>query len=517
MAGDNSIVVILAMSRSGTHFLRAALGDGAGLVNLDEPFNPDLAGRTYNFGHFLREEIAGNKDWRLDSRAVDSMLERYFERLKAEGKGKPVLIDIKDDQLKVVDWPVTQVADAPRLLRHILRAGYPIVRVDRRDLLAQFASIRRATKTGEWVMKGGGSRVSPADAAVTLDFDRAKWHIATASASNRMIRRWIARNPQVLYLTYETMIENDRLTDEARRALSAHLGRPVKASGKNMPRKLSAPLGELVTNLDEILDKFAGTKLGWVRDLHRESAGPAPVPPPAPPAEVAIIVTNYKRPQNLPRIVRQCLESTYRPDVIVIDNADDDSLRDALDLSSGRVDYRPNYGNVGAGHRFTVAAGLPHRTVIALDDDLFLTAKQIDRLIEAYETDPGRVHGVWGEAIVRKDGKAFIENAKFGMNGEIDIVDRAYAFDPALAAVARDMVGRLGFADWIEAAPADDVLLSFASDRKPRIHDFGALENCATSDAEGIAQWRQKNFHERRWNIIMQIAKIEPQRALGRR
>ncbi|MEX0808539.1 MAG: glycosyltransferase [Dongiaceae bacterium] len=228
---------------------------------------------------------------------------------------------------------------------------------------------------------------------------------------------------------------------------------------------------------------------------------------------VAIILTNYKRAQNLPRIVRDCLAAQHRPDVIVIDNAEHDRLRESLDFSSGRVDYRPNFGNLGAGHRFSVGAELGYDVVLAIDDDLFLTPRQIDRLAGAYSEDPGRIHGVWGENIILRDGRPFFLNSRRRINDDTDIINRAYAFGPALAAETKALVPKLGFKDWLDAAPSDDVLLSFSSERRPRIHNFGKLNACETSGAVGIAQWRQEDFRPRRWEAIKKLFKIRPSRA----
>jgi hypothetical protein len=271
LAPTDKPIVILAMPRSGTHFLRSAIANGTDIVNLDEPFNPDLKGRPYRFEDFLRGQILGDPSWRLSVASADAIAERYFERLQQEGNGRPVLIDIKDDQIRILDWPATFMAGEPRLLRHILEARYPIIRLDRRDLLAQYASVRRAVQSGEWVLTGPGGGAHP---TVTLDYHRLVRHMRLARMASEQIRSWIREQPAVIELTYETMIENDRLTAGARAALSEFLGCEIAEPAAAMPRKLAPPLPELVDNLAEIRARLAADGLEWLTDLHATAAAP---------------------------------------------------------------------------------------------------------------------------------------------------------------------------------------------------------------------------------------------------
>jgi len=283
LANNPDLIVLLSMPRSGSHFLRAAIAAGGAIVNLDEPFNPDLGDRSYRFDRFLRDEIAADSGWRMDAGNADAILARYFGRLAREGNGKPVLVDIKDDELRIIEWPATGASAEPRVMRHILKAGYPIIRLERRDLLAQCASVRRAIETGEWVMT---DRATPAGPTLRLDYERTRRHMAMTGDSCHNVRRWIRDHPAVLTLTYETLIAGDRLADPARHALSRFLGVPIADGGGPMPRRLAPPPDRLVANLDEIRRRLAGDGLEWLPDLEsprwrNEAMAKAVVPPAA--------------------------------------------------------------------------------------------------------------------------------------------------------------------------------------------------------------------------------------------
>jgi hypothetical protein len=226
----------------------------------------------------------------------------------------------------------------------------------------------------------------------------------------------------------------------------------------------------------------------------------------------AAIIHNFRRPQNLPRIVSACLQAGHRPDVYVLDNSPDDSLRSALqavcrgiDGAEGRLFYRANRSNFGSGQRYTVAAGLDHDAIASIDDDVFLTPAQIDALLAAYAADTSRVHGIWGERRAMIDGRLCLVNAVHGRDVEVDVLNRTYAFGPQQARVACHLLQTLGYQDWRALGPGSDIVLSFSGRRRPMVHDVGPIETCETSGTPGIAYWRSDNFREQRRALLLRL------------
>jgi len=231
----------------------------------------------------------------------------------------------------------------------------------------------------------------------------------------------------------------------------------------------------------------------------------------------AVIIHNFLRPQNLPRIVSACLRARHRPDVFVIDNALDDSLAASLRAAtaaiadaSARLTYRANFMNRGSGDRYSVAAGLDHDAIASIDDDLFLTPAQVDALLDQYLSDTSRIHGVWGERLVTRDGQPFMINAIFGREVEVDILNRAYAFAPTQARQACELLHQLGYKDWMALGPGSDIILSFSGEQRPLVHDVGGLESCETSGTPGIASWRREGFQRRRFELFHRLMRMRP-------
>lgn len=512
MAATGKLIVILTMPFGGASFLRSVLAD-AGVQDFGEVFDPTRGESLPNgFGSFLRAAIVKDKKWRFDDKTAKRITNEYLDLLEQRAKGRPAMIEIKDTELRLTDWPPTKPSRAPRLLALILEREYAVIRVSRNDVLTQHVmqelTLRAGKKSGPANRKARPATIP----AFELDPQMTLRQIRETVISDAMIRRWLSGWRKSLRLTYEDLAAGNRLTETARTAIRTVSGIEIAAGATASVEKAPARLGDIVTNLDAVLKNFRGTNLAHLLSLHRPAAARNKAAKANGGEKVPFILTNFKRPQNLPRLVEICLESKYSGNIIVIDNAPDDALRESLDFSSGRVDYRPNFANLGAGHRFTLASQLSTPQVVAIDDDLFPTVKQIDTLIERARVDPGRLHGIWGERLTQKDGHPHFANAVYGQDRDIDIVNRVYVFDPVQAGIADRLRKRVGFTDWLKAIPSDDVLLSFASDRKPRMHDLGPIEDCPTSGAEGIAQWRHEKFIQRRWQVVAKLSRLRPAR-----
>ena len=228
-----------------------------------------------------------------------------------------------------------------------------------------------------------------------------------------------------------------------------------------------------------------------------------------------IILLNYKRPQNLPRIVSACLRSDHCPDVYVLDNAPDDSLGTVLEELSERIPaarerlhYRPLRSNHGSGERYSFAATLDYDAFVCIDDDTFLTPGQIDTLFDAYMADPRCVHGIWGERMTIRNREIFLLNRVHGQETRVRIVNRVYAFGRQQAQRACELLGELGYSDWLALGPGSDIILSFSGQHSPMVHDVGPIMSCETSDAAGIAVWRRDDFKERRSALLNRLREM---------
>jgi len=149
-----------------------------------------------------------------------------------------------------------------------------------------------------------------------------------------------------------------------------------------------------------------------------------------------------------------------------------------------------------------MASQLDYDRFLFIDDDIFLTAAQIDTLFAALDREPGRAHGVWGEIIERRwrglRFKTHIQSA----TREVDILNRVYALSASQTRGAIALARGLGIDDWADIGPTDDILVSFAGAERPMCHDVGSLAECSSSDQPGIAVWRRRGFYKARRAMV---------------
>jgi len=192
---------------------------------------------------------------------------------------------------------------------------------------------------------------------------------------------------------------------------------------------------------------------------------------------LAVIILNYRRPQNIGLITRAAREALPDAAIFVLDQADRDGLRERTDVDWDQIWFRQAAVNKGAGVRVPVAAQLPFDHWIAIDDDTLLTPDQIARLAGRLRDEPDRAHGVWGQRLEAIEGQIVFRNAMHGIDAVMSTLNQVYAFSGDQARAAMALSTRLGFASWDEVGPADDFILSCASPKPPLWKSEGFLEH----------------------------------------
>jgi hypothetical protein len=225
-------------------------------------------------------------------------------------------------------------------------------------------------------------------------------------------------------------------------------------------------------------------------------------------AAFAIVLTNYARPWNLPRQIETCHRVSTPAQIFLVDNSETPDGSNLPPVARDDITLLRTGRNMGNGRRFALAAALPHRLVMCIDDDIFLEPAQIDALFERAAHEPERVHGVWGEDVNLRSRLGF-KTHLCRQNREVDVLNRLYVITPRLARRALELAALCGYSDWSKIGPIDDIFISYAGKRKPACHDVGPLEDCPSSDQEGIASWRSRGFFERRKETIARLCALK--------
>ena len=252
-----AMIFILATGRSGTHAVRSVLAQESWIQNFNEVFNPDQQ-RTIegDFTRFIDRMIRISPDWVMNAANADTFLHQYFEYLKRLADERVPLVDIKDEQLRIMDWPVTRVSEPPRLLRQIIASGEPIIRMTRRNWLAQYISLRLALETKLWASYE--KRQNESVPKFRLDKGELLGALRAYEASETLMQGWLASHPHTVFLSYEELFRQGSLSESCRMAIEKVLGASLTPAVSPLTHKLAPPPTDLIANVDEVR--------GWLAD-----------------------------------------------------------------------------------------------------------------------------------------------------------------------------------------------------------------------------------------------------------
>jgi hypothetical protein len=224
--------------------------------------------------------------------------------------------------------------------------------------------------------------------------------------------------------------------------------------------------------------------------------------------KVAIILTNYLRPLNVPKQLSLLTGARDEFDFIVIDNASRPVNLRSRGLVEGWYTYIENGDNYGAGFRFLLSCGLPYDYIIAVDDDVFLTENQLLTVHEGLVREDSRVHGIWGQILTERSPRRRLTGGSSSNTCCVNVISRVYGYTPQTAFRALGIAQDMGFSCWRDIGPTDDILLSAASDGFPVCHGTDSLAVCETSDADNVATWKQRGFYPARNALIDKLVAV---------
>jgi hypothetical protein len=217
--------------------------------------------------------------------------------------------------------------------------------------------------------------------------------------------------------------------------------------------------------------------------------------------DVAAIVLSYRRAWNIGPIVAACQSSSRVTHVYVIDQGGEGFW---LSKVPAGVVYlrRPN---IGAIRRLSFSLEVNHAFYLGIDDDLLLSAQQVDRLVDLAMEKPTRMHGVWGQLVWDAPAGVELTSGIRNVEAEVDILNRAYFYTQEDVRRAFSLAADTGCNSWEEIGPTDDIFLSMGGEARPLCHDIGALRDCPTSNDPSIALWLQSGFEDARRSAIERI------------
>lgn len=240
--------------------------------------------------------------------------------------------------------------------------------------------------------------------------------------------------------------------------------------------------------------------LAWLLKAHLDRRVSLAIP-----QKATVIIPTYsiERARRIGGAMRGLLRCEFVATLIVSNHNPDIRIEDHVRVHDPRVVLLNQPTRRGCGYQWTVAAQRAPEFLISIDDDIRLLPAQLALLFERLVAEPEIPHGLMG--ICRGQ---FFQNRDM----QVDLLNQVYAISAEQLRVYAALVDalttrRLVAADTIEFW-GDDIVISHAGIRPPKIHAAGAILRCATANDPRIATYKQAQFCQRRAEVHSALAQL---------
>lgn len=224
---------------------------------------------------------------------------------------------------------------------------------------------------------------------------------------------------------------------------------------------------------------------------------------------VCAILLSYKRQQNMDRILREIARVPDITRVILSNNNPEVDIHAWIKPQDYAVEVVSQPVPTLHTKRYDIALDIPdYDYFFCPDDDVFLTAEQISELITHLKNNPAVPHGMHGQIKAFFHQQLALTPDVISTDCEVEVLNRIFFFTRTHLLRMVELAQAMGYPGINEARFLDDVILSFSGDGLPLCHNIGEIAECPTSNAEGIASWREHDFFRIRHEGFLQLNAI---------
>jgi len=228
--------------------------------------------------------------------------------------------------------------------------------------------------------------------------------------------------------------------------------------------------------------------------------------------KLTVILLNHKRPQNIGQLARYILRAGFVGRLVISNNDQAYPIERYVGIDDSRLVLIDHEEPTGPGISFELAAEYRSRYYLRVDDDIFLHPAQLQWLYWCLRQSPNVPHGIFGAAFSAGKNPAMewpFEHRRY-CNSPVDILNGLFAFTRDHLNEYSRLCSLLGVVDRKRFMNGEDIVMSFAGNRKPMIHNIGKIWECASEAAAGVALHRTRpRFYEERWKIFSALEGIK--------
>ncbi|MBD2338949.1 hypothetical protein H6G64_18405 [Calothrix sp. FACHB-156] len=218
-----------------------------------------------------------------------------------------------------------------------------------------------------------------------------------------------------------------------------------------------------------------------------------------------VVLLSHNRYRNMELIVSCALHNTFVSKVIVSNSNPAVKITDWVKVQDSRLVLIDETFPTQPGHRFVLANREDSNYFLSIDDDIFLMPHQwvafFDKLVADDEVTHCLTGNVYRPGTVASNGSPFHQVT--GIEQDVDVLVGSFAFTRQHLDRMFALAHTLGIHQMTNLRNGEDILLSFAGIRSPRVHDVGHIWSCASSSLPGVALWQtHQNFWQERISIF---------------
>lgn len=227
---------------------------------------------------------------------------------------------------------------------------------------------------------------------------------------------------------------------------------------------------------------------------------------------LSVIVPSYLRPRNIDLILSAVVACRFVSEIVVTNNNPDVPLDRFIHVRDPRVRIVHQPRRTPASVRFDLSLTAAERWIVAIDDDVFPSARQVRMLFERLLAAPHAVHGFGGE-VWGDPPSAATYRPVLRPRGTVAVGTLIWAFAYTRDHVATyfDMLDRLRIVN-AELTSSEDVPLSFAGRGPALIHGVGPLCRCPSDADPAVATWLRPGFFEHRRELVARCRALQAER-----
>ena len=227
---------------------------------------------------------------------------------------------------------------------------------------------------------------------------------------------------------------------------------------------------------------------------------------------LSVILPSYARPRNIDLILSAVVACDFVSEIVVSNNNPAVPLESLIHVRDPRIRVIHQPRRTPASVRFDLSRDAAERWVLAIDDDVFPTARQIRAIFRRLLAAPHAVHGyggeVWGDppaaatyhAVRRPRGTVAVDTLMW-----------AFAYSREHVETYFDMLAGLGI-DNADLTSSEDVPLSFAGRGPALIHGMGPVCRCPSDSEPEVATWMRPGFFEHRRELVARCRELQKAR-----